>query len=387
MSRPAWALWKNPIKGVLVILFKLISIVRPLPKSPNLAGWSPKRILIFSTAGIGDTLSDTPAIRAVKESLPAAHVAVVVHRKRKAVLASNPWIDSLISHHKGILQFFLTLKTIRALRPDIAIILRANDPDIWPLAYLSGADVVLSRPENTVFPFLVNCPARIDHSPDLPGVVQTLDIVKHIGATTNDPRIVYAIREEERREMEVHILFRKSGPNSDASYARVRVAVQIHHSPRLLFRDWPVESFVDLCRMILEKYPVQLFLTGGPADIGKGRAILDGLQRLGIQDHVVNFIGKLGLRETAALLDRCACFVTTDTGIMHLGFALNISTLALLHPYNARRVGPHGYGSRHRVVVMQGPESGESGLRRALTELKPETVFTNFEELYKETIS
>jgi hypothetical protein len=61
---------------------------------------------------------------------------------------------------------------------------------------------------------------------------------------------------------------------------------------------------------------------------------------------------------------------------MHLGFAVRVPTLALLHPYNAHRVGPHGYGGLHRVALL--PPSlwkGEDPPRVGLDRLTPEAVW------------
>jgi ADP-heptose:LPS heptosyltransferase len=97
------------------------------------------------------------------------------------------------------------------------------------------------------------------------------------------------------------------------------------------------------------------------------------------------FAGRLSLPETAALLTRCRILVTTDTGVMHLGFAVRVPTLALLHPYNAHRVGPHGYGGLHRVVLLnrslwQGEDPPQVGLDRLL----PEEVFAAFQDFWGE---
>jgi len=383
---------KRPFTAFLVWLFRFYSHFRPRPAPDSLASdlrSSASSILIFSTAGIGDTLSDTPAIRAVKESFPMARVTVVVHEKRKDLLAANPWIDRLIPHRKNPFRFFKTLRAVQSdrpasetpalgapealIRPRVAIVLRANDPDIWPLAYLSGAPAVVSRRESTVFPFLVNVPVDVPDWPNLPGVLQTLAVVKAIGAQASDCRIVYRVTEDDRRE------FQKtwSGPTDHL------VAVQIHHSPRLAFRDWPASSFVALCEKILAAWPrLSICLTGGPADINKARRITEAVSLRDDCPRLINVAGKLTLRQTAVLLERSTVFITTDTGLMHLGFALQIPTLAMLHPYNAGRVGPYGYGAMHTACVMAGPPADGAGNLRPLSELSCETVFEAFKDLY-----
>lgn len=46
-------------------------------------------------------------------------------------------------------------------------------------------------------------------------------------------------------------------------------------------------------------------------------------------DHVHNFVGKLELLDTAALISQCAALVSVDSGMMHLGVALRIPTFGI----------------------------------------------------------
>ena len=116
---------------------------------------------------------------------------------------------------------------------------------------------------------------------------------------------------------------------------------------------------------------MRLAITGGRDDVAAAEAIA---RKLGAGATVL--AGRLSLPETAALLARCRMLITTDTGIIHLGFAVRVPTLALLHPYNAHRVGPHGYGGLHRVALLD-PSlwTGEDPPRVGLDRLTPEAVW------------
>jgi ADP-heptose:LPS heptosyltransferase len=46
-------------------------------------------------------------------------------------------------------------------------------------------------------------------------------------------------------------------------------------------------------------------------------------------DRVQNFVGKLDLRDTAALVSQCAAVVSVDSGMMHLGVALGVPTFGI----------------------------------------------------------
>lgn len=328
----------------------------------------PRSVIVFSTAGIGDTLWDTPAIRALRESFPNCRIMAVVHDRRREVLADNPHIDALVPHRKGILGFFRTLRAIRQARPDTAIVLRANDPDIWPLAYLSGAESLIGRPGNTQFGFLINRPVPVPEWDRLHGVEGGLAIVRETGAETTGPRLVFRVNTAARRRIQELLAAR----GLDGA---TLVAMHVHSSPRLMFRDWPAESFVALGRAILRDYQVRLILTGGTEDRAKGAEIQQGL---GARASCV--AGDLRLCETAALLERCQALISTDTGVMHLGFAVGVPTLALLHPAVAHRVRPYGFGEIHRVVQLEVPADDADGHRRSLAELHPEVVYAAFRE-------
>ena len=364
--------WQQAILATLRAGCRAFLFLRPLPSVDGKPP-APRSAVVFSTAGIGDTLSDTPAIRALRESFPACRITAVVHRGRRALLEGNPNIDRLIPHAKGPVSFLRTLIAIRKECPDTAVTLRANDPDIWPLAYLSGARVIVSRPQMTRFPFLVNLPVQVPDWLERSGVQQTLELVRALGADTADARMQYVVPETARRS--VASLLQSRGLDGAGL-----VAMQVHQSPRLAFRDWPVEHFVTLGQQIMKEYPVRLAITGGREDVPAAMAIGDALG-----PGAIVFAGRLSLPETAALLTRCRMLITTDTGVMHLGFAVRVPTLALLHPYNAHRVGPHGYGRLHRVVLLdcslwQGEDPPQVGLDR----LSPAEVFQIFHEFWQE---
>lgn len=360
--------WKAGILHGMQALFRFLAWIRPLPGGPTDRS-QVRALVVFSTAGIGDTLSDTPAIHALRDGFPGATLVAVVHRRRQDVLEHNPDVDRLVPHHKGPAGFFRSLRAIHAARPDVAVILRANDPEIVPLAYLSGAHTLVGRPANTRFGFLINRPAHVPDWHRLHGVEQTLAVVRELGAETGDPRLVFRVSAEARERVRTRLVGR--GLEKEAL-----VAMQVHHSPRLAFRDWPEASFIALGQTILQRHPVRLVLTGGRGDREKAAAI----QRT-LGERATCFAGELSLGDTAALLERCQALLTTDTGVMHLGFAVGVPTLALLHPFNAYRVGPYGYGERHRAVVLDGPMEDEQGNLRSLAKLPPERAYAAFCEL------
>jgi len=93
----------------------------------------------------------------------------------------------------------------------------------------------------------------------------------------------------------------------------------------LFWRDWPVENYVTVIRWFSDRFVHKIILTGG----------VDNLERANAMERacpeVINLAGKTTLAETAALLRLAKLLLTTDTGIMHLGFAIGCPVVCLFH--------------------------------------------------------
>ena len=99
------------------------------------------------------------------------------------------------------------------------------------------------------------------------------------------------------------------------------------------------------------------------------------------KDHpqVVKLTGKVTLMELAALLKKCAVFVTNDSGPMHIAAAVDTPVVALFGPTDPLKTGPYGHGH----VVLSYAVDCRPCLRRecaravaleCLTGVRPEQV-------------
>src|SRR5436305_2502086 len=76
------------------------------------------RILIFSLLPIGDTLFTTPAVHALRNRYPDAHITALVYPTNAGVLRSNPDINEFVYWPTrqnwpglgGVLRLFWTLR-------------------------------------------------------------------------------------------------------------------------------------------------------------------------------------------------------------------------------------------------------------------------------------
>ena len=113
--------------------------------------------------------------------------------------------------------------------------------------------------------------------------------------------------------------------------------------------SWPTKRWLDSyfaeCadQLIDEGYEIAFF--GGPMDTEMVEQCI-GKMKHKDSDHYTVFTGKLSLAELGAALKKCALFLTTDSGPMHVGVAQNVPIVTMFgaspvpgfYPYDAKDV-------------------------------------------------
>ena len=325
------------------------------------------RVLVFSSAGLGDSLLDSVAIRALAETFPGIHIEAVVHHRRPDISRHNPFLRRLHFLRKGPLGFFKLWRDLRAGKPwDAILYLSCHDPEARCLGFLLNKDATVSLAWRTELSNL--CAWNLDE----PGLRrehlarQALRVAEQAGAGTTYPRMVYMVDEADREALDERL-----------------AALDLPSQPGVVFqlggggaayRDWPVEHFLELARMLAAAGEGPLFLLGGPDHRAKADRFAETARAENMEFHDV--VGKLPLPLSAALIERCRCLVSTDTGIMHLGFALGTPTAALLHCSPGRaRVGPLADEDRHAILELPRPEGYRSPSDALMSNILPGAVF------------
>jgi heptosyltransferase-2 len=65
-----------------------------------------------------------------------------------------------------------------------------------------------------------------------------------------------------------------------------------------------------------------------------------------MKHEVLNLCGKTSLGEAMALIRRCQFFVSNDSGLMHVGAALGVPTVAIFGSTDPVATGPRGRWAR-----------------------------------------
>ena len=103
-------------------------------------------------------------------------------------------------------------------------------------------------------------------------------------------------------------------------------------------KEWPQEKWYSLIKSL--QYRANFVCLGGPKEATQYKPLMDSLAAEGIDQIMLNMLGKTTLQEVGALIESCDVVVTADTGSLHIALALNKPVVALFGPTDSKLWGP-----------------------------------------------
>mgnify|MGYP001773414896 CR=1 FL=1 len=89
----------------------------------------PQRIVVLTRAGLGDAVYVIPALRALRQRFPEAHITVITGKRGYPLLQRCPYLNALHLRHlgNGLLGKLREIVRLRRGRYDLAVILDNSD--------------------------------------------------------------------------------------------------------------------------------------------------------------------------------------------------------------------------------------------------------------------
>ncbi len=291
------------------------------------------KVLFFKPGAIGDLLHTLPALKALRQKFPAAHVTVVVSPGLESLIQGTPIADRV--------QVFDRTKFKKRLKDFIEFGLRLRDGhfdlfiDMQPslrsmvLRRLSGArHVLVYRKQRRL-----RAGQRRLHAAD-----NFLDTLRSLDIDVS----VDGIELELAPEVLANIDRLLAARNID-DY-RPLIALNCSVGAARPARNWFPERFASLADRLIDELDAQVIFVGGNEDRELVSRVLADMK-----NKAFSFAGDLSILESAALLSRCRCLVSADTGPMHLATSVQTPVVGLFGSTDPRRTGPLGRG--HQVII------------------------------------
>ncbi len=331
----------------------LASLWRREPLTPpQLLALRPARILVVRQHNqMGDMVCATPCFRALRETWPAAEIALVTAPVNAGVVRHNPHLDRILLFEQRLWRRPAALRRfvgeLRGFAPDLAFVLNSVSFSVTSamLALWSGARWVVggdSRPFGSV----VSARAyslQLPGSPvlDRPAVEHSLAPLRAVGITTEDLSTIVVPSADEQAQATALVDGRLP---PGAFWA-------LHPGAGKRQNLWPAERFAAIAaRAAQAGHPV--LVLHGPADadaLARLRAALPSSAPAGWAPIVV--APPLSVGAGAAVLARADRFLCNDTGVMHIAGALGVRTVALFGPTDPRLWKPPS----SRVIALRAP--------------------------------
>ncbi len=315
-----------------------------------------KRILLIRTDRIGDVLLTTPAIEAVREKFPLAHIAVMVRPYAKEIVDGNPYIDEIIIYdkygkHKSIMASYYFAKVLKKKNFDVAVIFHpTNRTHI--ITYLAAIPQCIGYDRN--LPFLLT--DKIPHTKGL-GKMHEIDyalgMLKPLSITDVKNKKLY-MPIKGQSENSVNSLFAEEFIDANEK------KVIFHPGASCASKIWPADRFATVADRLIRNFNVKVIIVGGEneKDITKAAAMKGYMS-----DKAVSFADKLSISELASCLKKATVFISNDSGPVHIASAVGTPAVVIfgraLPGLSPRRWGPTG---RNDVVLHKDVGCGNTCL-------------------------
>jgi heptosyltransferase II len=294
------------------------------------------RILVIAPNWIGDAVMSQPLLAAIKVSYPNSVIDVLATPWVAPVYRACSEVAELIEAdlRHGQLQW--------GLRRTLAAQIKQRD--------YASCYVLPNSFKSALIPWLANIPVRIGYQGELRRFLltetkanspktQRIPMVEHYAnlcgpSRTTDAAIRLPHLSPTASALEAaHTRLQAAGIQTDAL---VVLCPGAEYGPS---KRWPAAHFAALAQSILKAKPsASVVLLGSPSDRAIGDAIVSAADSTG---RIFNWCGATSLDEAIAIIRMCSNMVSNDSGLMHIGAALEIPQVAIFGSSDPNHTPPN----------------------------------------------
>jgi len=333
-----------------------------------------KKIGVWQTAFLGDAVLTLPLIKALKDRYPDAEIHLFVRCGLQSLFAGQPEITSVHGFDKRGAQKSLNC----AVRFGWEI--GQKGFDLWISAHtsfrsalVSGATSInrrigYSKPWFNTFAYTETVDRRFD---ELEEVERLFELLRPLGIEPPAPKTELILSEDARNSADEY--WKKNCGD--------RPVLGIHPGSTWPTKCWPKTYFSEIVSRA-SKAGVQVLIFAGPGEEAVAAEVKAGAQ-LDDDANVTDLAGQLSLPELAAYLGKLDCYLTNDSGPMHLAWAQDIPLVALFGP-TVKELGFFPRGDNSTVMEtpldcrpcgLHGPKRCPKGHHNCMKDLTPDMVW------------
>lgn len=308
------------------------------------------RILCVRLDQIGDVLMTTPALRALRESVPRRHITLLTSAAGAAlapylpdvdevIVYDAPWVGSARAASTG--DEAALLARLRACAFDAAAIFTVYSQNPLPaatLCFLAGIERRLAHCRENPYALLTNwLPEHEPHTGVRHEVERQLALVRSVGALLADPF-------DTRLRLTVDGVARAT-LNDKLRVRGVDLAepfIAVHAGASAPSRRYPPALFAEALDLLAATARCPVLLTGSHAESELTRDVMRFSSSA--RARLIDLAGALTLGELIALIEKTSLLIANNSGPVHLAAALGkpvVDLYALTNPQHTPWMTSH----------------------------------------------
>lgn len=302
----------------------------------------PKNLLVVRTDRIGDVILSLPLAELIKKHFPKCKVTYLLREYTECLAHNHPFIDSilLLKEANGNPLIFENVKMLRKCNFDSSVIVYPTFHTAL-ITFLSGIKNRIGtgyRSYSFLFNHKIYEHRKHAEKHELEYNVNLLKAFGISEAVSKD-KLEFHLNISQVSKNKIENLL--DGNNIEPS----KPIIIIHPGSGGSSIDLPINSFIKLVEMILEKLDANIIITG----MNSEKEICN---QITLNNNIKNLAGLLSLSELIALIDKSAIFISNSTGPIHIAAALKKNTIGFypkILSSSSKRWGP--YSNKAQVFV------------------------------------
>jgi heptosyltransferase II len=319
------------------------------------------KILIRATNWVGDAIMAIPALRAIREHFPGAHLVILARPYVADIYRDQEVADELISYdwkgsHAGFAGRERLATELRAHSFDIALLLQNAFDAAW-LTWRAGIPrrIGYARDGRRI---LLTDAIPVPKCGEIPTHEKFyyLELVRRAGWLTglpDDKFIQLSVPPDKLSTAEQALVASGSRQN----VLRIAVGAGASYGSA---KCWPPERFAETLNHLQARTDADVILFGTASEIPVTQAIAANLQK-----PPINLVGQTAIADLPALLSRCNVFLGNDSGAMHVAAAVGLPVVAVFGPTDPLGTPPV---TPRATIVQDRPYCSPCFLRRCPTD-------------------
>ncbi len=303
-----------------------------------------QKILIINLGGLGDILLSLPALKALRQLHEKAEISLLVMRRVLKMAEKISLIDKAyaLSPQAGcfLVNTALLLK-LRLEHFDLAINMRSliSDNGAAKLNFLLKiiAPAATAGRDTQGRGRFFDISVLEEEKSSKHEITYNKELIEALGAKLIDEQINWQV--DAKSENKIKAILNENGVESSD------VLIGVHPGGRIS-RRWPLNSFLEVINRLGAGSNYKFVVSGGPDEKKLG----EYLKRKSTA-AVIDLAGKIDLEESFALIKRCDCFISNDTGPMHFAAILKTPLVAIFGPGDLGHYDPKAVSDK--VIVLK----------------------------------